>query len=66
MSQKKQGVGRPRTRPRDLIRLRCEVSPGEADEVRRAVEASGLSQWEFCRRAVVDAARRQNRKTPAG
>ena len=51
--EKKKKPGRPRTRPLKPVGLRCDVTPAEAEQVRRACESLGESQGEFTRRVVV-------------
>ena len=57
----KRGRGRPRTRPENPVKLRCDLSPAEAAEVEAARLRTGESQGDFCRRVVVAAARAANR-----
>lgn len=56
------GRGRPRTRPESLVRLRVDVTPEEAEMIRRVCDSLGRSQAEFGRAAVVNAARKIDAK----
>ena len=61
------GRGRPKSRPEELLRLRCDVTPEEHADVTAAAESVGESVSAFARRTVVDAARRRGRpRKPAG
>jgi uncharacterized protein (DUF1778 family) len=57
MDEKKK-PGRPRTRPDELVGLRLDVTPDEADRVRKAAGAVEESASAFARKAVVDRADR--------
>lgn len=56
------GPGRPRTRPAELVRLRCDVTPGELAEIDAACKISGRSKADFARESVVIAARKLLRR----
>lgn len=59
----KKPVGRPRKRPETLVRLRCDVTPEEAERVREAAGETGRSVSDLTRDAVVrEADRILNRK----
>lgn len=61
METPKRKVGRPKTRPDNLVEIRCEVTPEELDRLRAVL--GGESQWQFTRGAVVrEIERREKRK----
>ena len=60
----KKGRGRPRVRPENPVRARCDLSPGEATDVRKAAESVGEPVSTFARKAVVSRADRVLKKKP--
>ncbi len=58
----KRGPGRPRFRPDDLVGLRLDVTPDEAEEVRKAAAGRGEPVSGYARRVVVKEARKDNRR----
>jgi predicted HicB family RNase H-like nuclease len=57
----KRGRGRPQTRPKNPVQIRCELSPEDHEAATNAARAKGKSLSQFAHDAVMDAVKKVDR-----